>query len=253
MLSKPVAKTPAPLTCVMWRDGRLRHERYDEKADIWSFACVCESLSTHKQPYSSHPRQDGGAQRAVLLVASGELRPSLPAGTIFADLVAWCAEPSPEDRPTFQEISNYLARADMRQVAEAVDRCGTATQPSEPLPSNGCEAACNSEFNKDSSKKDSSKKDSSKKDSSKKDSSNKANAEPRWARLREFGRPPRSAAASRKSRPSVVSARTISDGRASENAMEPAEAGLENPRPHRAGGAEHGARWRFLSPSLTWL
>ena len=31
----------------------LRRERYDEKVDVWSFACVLECLWTHKQVYEA--------------------------------------------------------------------------------------------------------------------------------------------------------------------------------------------------------
>merc|ERR1711924_56832 len=52
----------------------LRRERYDEKVDLWSFACVLESLSTHQPPYG--PQSGSGADATVGLVAQGRLRPS---------------------------------------------------------------------------------------------------------------------------------------------------------------------------------
>ena len=32
----------------------LRHERYDEKVDVWSFGCLLELLWTHRPVYSAH-------------------------------------------------------------------------------------------------------------------------------------------------------------------------------------------------------
>ena len=65
----------------------LRRERYDEKVDVWSFACVLESLATHRLVY------DGSAlplHQRTAKVAEGELRPSLPRGAFMCEVCAAC-------------------------------------------------------------------------------------------------------------------------------------------------------------------
>ena len=90
---------------------------------MWSFACVLESLATHRQAY------DGAAPRDYRprskLIAEGLLQPCAPAGCFIAPLLAQCAAHVPDERPRFGEIVEMLNSPDMRQAA--------MTQPTGPL------------------------------------------------------------------------------------------------------------------------
>ena len=90
---------------------------------MWSFACVLESLATHRQAY------DGAAPREYRprskLIAEGLLQPCAPAGCFIAPLLAQCAAHAPDERPRFGEIVEMLNSPDMRQAA--------MTQPTGPL------------------------------------------------------------------------------------------------------------------------
>ena len=97
---------------------------------MWSFACVLESLATHRQAY------DGAAPRDYRprskLIAEGLLQPCAPAGCFIAPLLAQCAAHVPDERPRFGEIVEMLNSPDMRQAA--------MTQPAGPLALPGAQA-----------------------------------------------------------------------------------------------------------------
>ena len=101
----------------------LRYERYDQQVDVWSFACLLESLATHRQAYDEATPRDSRPRSR--LIAEGLLQPCAPAGCFIAPLLAQCAAHAPDERPRFGEIVEMLNSPDMRQAA--------MTQPTGPL------------------------------------------------------------------------------------------------------------------------
>lgn len=87
----------------------IRHEPYNSRADVYSFAVVCFELMTYELPFTNST-----AVEAALAVATKDRRPELPAGcdSTIAKLVRECWDASGEMRPSFQEIIERLdARA----------------------------------------------------------------------------------------------------------------------------------------------
>ncbi|RLN89994.1 hypothetical protein BBJ28_00002388 [Nothophytophthora sp. Chile5] len=81
-------------------------ERYDDKADIFSFGVVLSELNTHAMPYSHVKARDGSGKRmpdtAILqLVAAGELRVDFSQGgpEALMRLGNACVAVDPKDRP----------------------------------------------------------------------------------------------------------------------------------------------------------
>ena len=88
----------------------LRRERYDEKVDVWSFACVLECLWTHDMVYASASLDEADGYRgldAVIKAVEREvLRPR--AGGFVAGLVQRCAEFDPDVRCSFADAVEEL-------------------------------------------------------------------------------------------------------------------------------------------------
>ena len=93
----------------------LRHERYDEQVDVWSYACLLESLATHKQTYRDAPLPE--LQPRPAMIAEGRLRPQLPDGFFLTPLLDECAAPSALDRPRFESVVETLTRAELQLEA----------------------------------------------------------------------------------------------------------------------------------------
>ncbi|KAM9973039.1 hypothetical protein ACTFIR_012410 [Dictyostelium discoideum] len=85
----------------------LRHESYNQKADVYSYAIVLYELLTGEEPYQGIPPMNAG-----ILVASKGLRPELPdnCDPNWKKLVVWCWSEDPNKRPSFEEITNYLTK-----------------------------------------------------------------------------------------------------------------------------------------------
>ncbi|GFR43810.1 hypothetical protein Agub_g4935, partial [Astrephomene gubernaculifera] len=79
----------------------LAHQRYSEKADVYSFGIVLWECLTRRLPYAGMTP----VQAAVGVVNNG-LRPELPRGTppAVADLIRSCWAAVPEQRPSFTQI-----------------------------------------------------------------------------------------------------------------------------------------------------
>ena len=110
----------------------LRREQYNEKVDVWSFACVLESLWTHELPYDGADDPDGeGVSGLLRRVAKEELRPSMEGG-LLASLVAACSEFEPERRASFADA--MVALSQPRLATESLRiKPGPAGADPEPL------------------------------------------------------------------------------------------------------------------------
>ncbi|KAF1327667.1 Tkl/drk protein kinase, partial [Globisporangium splendens] len=86
----------------------IRHENYDEKADVYSYAIVLWELVERKDPYESL-----NAFQVPLLVANDGLRPAeftnaAPLG--LDQLMKQCWDADPGQRPTFAELAETLQK-----------------------------------------------------------------------------------------------------------------------------------------------
>ena len=92
----------------------LRHDRYSEKADVYSFAVVAWELF---QPDGKFPFEDISALRAAHEVAYSGLRPSpdvpLETPTWVKKLITNCWVNDPNDRPSFCDILKTIEDAEL--------------------------------------------------------------------------------------------------------------------------------------------
>ncbi|RLN38258.1 hypothetical protein BBJ28_00019773 [Nothophytophthora sp. Chile5] len=98
-------------------------ERYDDKADIFSFGVVLSELNTHAMPYSHAKARDGSGKRmpdtAILqLVSAGELRVDFSQGgpEALMRLGNACVAVDPKDRPSTPEVL-YCLQTVMREMS----------------------------------------------------------------------------------------------------------------------------------------
>ena len=114
----------------------LRREHYDEKVDVWSFACVLECLWTHRQVYDcavdgGDGDGDGeGATELVRRVENEQLRPAVDGWDALADLVQRCSEYDALRRATFadavEELSAPTTIAEATRIAPGPAHASTA-------------------------------------------------------------------------------------------------------------------------------
>ena len=102
----------------------LRRERYNEKVDVWSFACVLECMWTHRRVYhrSQHDGHDPG--ELIRRVENDMLRPKT--GCLLREVANACSVIDPEQRCSFEQVLTRLSEPSI--AAEA------ARIPSGPLP-----------------------------------------------------------------------------------------------------------------------
>jgi N-acetylneuraminic acid mutarotase len=89
----------------------LRHEPYNEKSDVYSYAIVLwEIVSEGEIPFDSEDFQS--PMEAGIAVAMGQLRPPLPQDTDanWAALIEKCWKEDPASRPSFTEIMDQIKK-----------------------------------------------------------------------------------------------------------------------------------------------
>ena len=87
----------------------MRRERYDEKVDMWSFACVLECLWTHRMVFEAAEESgeiDQGSEGLLRLVEDEKLQPK--ADGFLAEVVQECAAFDPSQRATFSRVIELL-------------------------------------------------------------------------------------------------------------------------------------------------
>ena len=98
----------------------LRKEQYDEKVDVWSFACVLECMWTHEMVYNDVGEGEGvGPTELLLRVENDQLRPSVGDG-FLSSLVQRCADLEPERRPSFARAAGRSGVSQVTIVDEFV-------------------------------------------------------------------------------------------------------------------------------------
>ena len=100
----------------------LRRQRYTQKADVWSFGCVLETLVTHAAVYAWFTPQEEVVRR----VADGQLKPNLPAAHFLAEILERCVTPRADERPRFDGLVDMLSSSQMG-LAAALQPPGPAT------------------------------------------------------------------------------------------------------------------------------
>ena len=101
----------------------LRHERYDETADQWSFACLIEVVATHEQPYS---HAGPPTYEVVGMVAREEIRPTLPGGEdgpfgALLPVQEACSDFDASARPRFELLAAQLQEPKLEEALADAD------------------------------------------------------------------------------------------------------------------------------------
>ncbi len=101
----------------------IRHEKYSFQADVYSFALVLWQLITHEEPFQGRSQIE-----AAGLVALEHSRPPLPQGlpNELKLLIEESWSDCPENRPSFQEISNRLQHFSKFLTAEQATWIGSS-------------------------------------------------------------------------------------------------------------------------------
>ena len=97
----------------------VRREQYDHAVDVWSFACVLESMWTHEQPYADVPDSTNeGATALVRAVANEKLQPAVLG--FLAEVVRGCSAFIPDERNSFARVVEQLTAPSLAAEATCV-------------------------------------------------------------------------------------------------------------------------------------
>jgi len=93
-----------------------RHEAYDEKCDVYSYACLAYEMVSYRKPFHSMT-----VLEAAFAVAKDGIRPELPAScpAAIASLIRKCWQQKSEERPAFTEVYRRLEHIKMPAPAKA--------------------------------------------------------------------------------------------------------------------------------------
>lgn len=84
----------------------IRHEKYTEKADVYSYAILVWQLVTREEPFA-----DRGQIEAAVAVSMQSARPPFPTDTPEAimKLIEQCWSEDPEQRPSFDIVADTIS------------------------------------------------------------------------------------------------------------------------------------------------
>ena len=79
----------------------LANQRYNEKADVFSYGIICTELLTRECPYEGM-----SAIQCALAVLNRDQRPEIPryCPPQLRALIKTCVKKNPDERPTFGQI-----------------------------------------------------------------------------------------------------------------------------------------------------
>jgi len=148
-LSRPYASNKQEFTAetgsYRWMAPEVtRHEPYDEKCDVYSYACLAYEMLSYRKPFDSMT-----VLEAAFAVARDGLRPEVPSSCPepIAKLVRQCWAQRSEERPAFTEVLKRLDQFRMPCPDRKPQSCQSATAPSTPSHSaNAPDTARNSEL-----------------------------------------------------------------------------------------------------------
>lgn len=108
-----------------------RHEPYDEKFDMYSYACLAYEMVSYRRPFDSMT-----VLEAAFAVARDGLRPELPVSCppLIATLIRQCWAQRSEDRPSFTDVYRRLEEIKNTSTRHKIAESQVATSPS-PTPS----------------------------------------------------------------------------------------------------------------------
>ena len=97
----------------------LRKEPYNEKVDVWSFACVLECMHTHANVFES-VEIDTSTQRCTTVVddllrriGDGQVRPTVPTGSCVLEVVVACSHVDAAERCTAKDALELLSAPEL--------------------------------------------------------------------------------------------------------------------------------------------
>eukprot|EP00741_Cyanophora_paradoxa_P017250 tig00020961_g16661.t1 len=104
----------------------IRHEKYNEKVDVYSFALVVWEMLTGQMPFVGYT-----PVQAAMAVARQGARPPIPSGCPprLASMIERCWASRPDDRPAFSEVLGMLDEIEREMVLEQA-KAGTRTAKS---------------------------------------------------------------------------------------------------------------------------